>query len=83
LASVLGLAVASGVLAASGLAIASGLASVLGLAIASGLAAGVDAAGVDAGGVGVSVAQETNPADKPRLATIKSAFKFIVVIVFV
>jgi hypothetical protein len=47
------------------------------------LAAGVDAAGVDAGGVGVSVAQETNPADKPRLATIKSAFKFIVVIVFV
>jgi hypothetical protein len=47
-----------------------------GLVVAAGFAAGV----VAAGGVAVSVAQETRPADKPRLATIKRAFKFIVVI---
>ena len=70
----------------AGVAVASGLASVLGLAIASGvafasgLAAGVAAAGVAAGGVGVSVAQETSPADKPRLATIKRALNFMVLI---
>jgi hypothetical protein len=43
------------------------------------VAAGVTAAG----GVGVSVAQEARPADKPRLATIKRALKFIVVIFYI
>jgi hypothetical protein len=48
--------------------------------VAAGFAVGaVVAAGVEVG-AGVSEAQETRPADKPRLATIKRAFKFIVVI---
>jgi hypothetical protein len=47
-----------------------------GLVVAAGFAAGV----VAAGGVAVSVAQEARPADKPRLATIKRALKFIVII---
>ena len=46
---------------------------------AAGVAAGVTAAG----GVAVSVAQEARPADRPRLATIKRALKFIVVIFYV
>jgi hypothetical protein len=67
-------------LAASGLAIESVLgASALSFA---GVAAGADVAAGVALGAGVSVAQETSPADKPRLATIKRAFKFIVVIIF-
>jgi hypothetical protein len=37
------------------------------------------AAGVAVGVVGVSVAQETNPADRLRLAMIKRALRFIVV----
>ena len=69
---------------AASLAASAGLASVLGLS--AGLAsvlAGADVAAGVAVGAGVSEAQETRPADKPRLATIKRAFKFIVVIFFV
>ena len=74
--------VLSSVLAASGLAVASaGLASVLGFSIGlASVLAGADVAAGVAVGAGVSEAQETRPADKPRLATIKRAFKFIIVI---
>jgi hypothetical protein len=59
---------------------ASGLASVVALSLAASVAAGADvAAGVEVGVVGVSVAQETNPADRLRLAMIKRALRFIVV----
>ena len=78
----LGLAIASvGLvsLAASGLAIASaGLVSLALSFVASTAGAAVTAGFI--GGVAVSVAQEARPADKARLATIKRAFKFIVVI---
>ena len=55
----------------------------LGVAAAGVAAAGVAAGVTAAGGVGVSVAQEARPADKPRLATIKRALKFIVVIFYI